>query len=60
MYNLEPLYGIILAFVFFGEGKMFHNEFYAGVGLIMLAIVLQMYRITRQKISDIRQKTGVE
>lgn len=60
MYNLEPLYGIILAFVFFGEGKMFHNEFYAGVGLIMLAIVLQMYRISRQKISDIRQKTGVE
>ena len=60
MYNLEPLYGIILAFVFFGEGKMFHNEFYAGVGLIMLAIVLQMYRISRQKISDIRQKTGVD
>ena len=57
MYNLEPLYGIILAFVFFGEGKMFHNEFYAGVGLIMLAIVLQMYRISRQKISDITQKT---
>ena len=60
MYNLEPLYGIILAFVFFGEGKMFHDEFYAGVGLIMLAIVLQMYRISRQKISNIRQKTGVE
>lgn len=49
MYNLEPLYGIILAFVFFGEGKMFHNEFYIGVALIMLAIVLQMYRIGRQK-----------
>ena len=60
MYNLEPLYGIILAFVFFGEGKMFHNEFYAGVGLIMLAIVLQMYRISRQKITDTSQKTVVE
>lgn len=48
MYNLEPLYGIILAFVFFGEGKMFHGEFYWGVGLIVLAIVLQMYRISKR------------
>ncbi len=48
MYNLEPLYGIILAFIFFGEGKMFHGEFYAGVGLIVLAIVFQMYRVSRQ------------
>jgi len=48
MYNLEPLYGIFLAFVFFGEGKTFHNEFYLGVGLIVLAIVLQMYRISKR------------
>ncbi len=45
MYNLEPLYGIILAFVFFGEGASFHKEFYIGVLLIMLAIVLQMIRL---------------
>jgi drug/metabolite transporter (DMT)-like permease len=50
MYNLEPLYGIILAFVFFGEGKMFHDEFYWGVALIVLAIVLQMYRVSRKKV----------
>ena len=48
MYNLEPLYGIILAFVFFGEGKSFHNEFYVGVALILLAIVLQMFRLLRK------------
>lgn len=48
MYNLEPLYGIILAFVFFGEGKSFHQEFYMGVALILLAIVLQMVRLLRQ------------
>ena len=48
MYNLEPLYGIILAFVFFGEGKMFHNEFYWGVALIVMAIVLQMYRVGKK------------
>lgn len=49
MYNLEPLYGIILAFVFFEEGHLFHNEFYIGVALILLAILLQMFRLSRQK-----------
>jgi drug/metabolite transporter (DMT)-like permease len=49
MYNLEPLYGIVLAFIFFGEGESFHNEFYLGVLLILLAIVLQMFRLMRYK-----------
>ena len=48
MYNLEPLYGIILAFVFFEEGKTFHKEFYIGVSLILFAIVLQMFRLIQQ------------
>jgi drug/metabolite transporter (DMT)-like permease len=47
MYNLEPVYGIILAFIFFGEGKMFKNEFYVGVILIMLALFLQVMRLRR-------------
>jgi drug/metabolite transporter (DMT)-like permease len=48
MYNLEPVYGIILAFIFFGEGKMFKNEFYIGVILIMLALFLQVMRLRQQ------------
>jgi drug/metabolite transporter (DMT)-like permease len=48
MYNLEPVYGIILAFVFFGEGKMFHGAFYIGVVLIMLALALQVLRLSKQ------------
>ena len=47
MYNLEPLYGIVLAFVFFGEGKTFHKEFYIGVALILLAVILQMLRLLK-------------
>ncbi|MDB5203585.1 MAG: EamA family transporter [Ferruginibacter sp.] len=47
-YNLEPVYGIILAFIFFQENKMLHNQFYIGLGLIILAIVLQMVRVFRQ------------
>jgi drug/metabolite transporter (DMT)-like permease len=44
-YNLEPLYGIILAFIFFKENKDINLYFYAGVGLILLAVLLQMYRV---------------
>lgn len=44
-YNLEPVYGIMLAFIFFDEGKMLHNEFYLGLALIILAIALQMVRV---------------
>lgn len=44
-YNLEPLYGIILAFFVFKENKMFNNHFYLGLLLILLSIVLQMIRV---------------
>ena len=47
-YSLEPVYGIILAFVFLNENKDLHREFYLGVLLILLAVVLQMLRIRRE------------
>ncbi|MFZ1305054.1 MAG: DMT family transporter [Ferruginibacter sp.] len=47
-YNLEPVYGIILAFIFFRENENLNPAFYFGVGLILLAVVLQMLRIRRQ------------
>ncbi len=47
-YNLEPVYGIILAFIFFNENENLHREFYFGVLLILLAVALQMLRIRKQ------------
>ncbi len=46
-YNLEPVYGIILAFIFFKENEHLNREFYIGVALILLAVVLQMLRIRK-------------
>ena len=43
-YNLEPVYGIILAFIIFKENKDLSTRFYYGVGLILLAVILQMWR----------------
>jgi drug/metabolite transporter (DMT)-like permease len=47
-YNLEPVYGIIMAFIFFKENKELNYQFYIGVGLILLAVILQMVRVYHQ------------
>ena len=44
-YNFEPVYGIILAFIFFRENKDLNSQFYTGVGLIILAVLLQTMRV---------------
>ena len=40
-FNLEPVYSIILAFVFFNEGKEVNFSFYIGLALVMTSVVLQ-------------------
>ncbi len=45
--NLEPVYGIILAFIIFKENEKLNNSFYAGVSLIAVSVIWQMIRITR-------------
>lgn len=46
--NLEPIYGILLAFVIFQENKDLSPGFYWGFGLIALAVALQMLRVTKK------------
>ncbi|MFT4023061.1 MAG: DMT family transporter [Flavihumibacter sp.] len=48
-YNLEPVYGILMAFVIFGENKNLGWNFYLGLCLILLAVLLQMYRVRRSR-----------
>jgi drug/metabolite transporter (DMT)-like permease len=47
-YNLEPLYGVMLAFLVYKEHQMLNAQFYLGIGLILLAILLQMWRVLRK------------
>ncbi len=46
-YNLEPVYGILLAFLVYQENKHLDWSFYVGLFLIILAVVLQTYRVYR-------------
>jgi drug/metabolite transporter (DMT)-like permease len=48
-YNLEPVYGILLAFVVFGENKLLGNEFFIGLILIAAAVMVQMMRVKNGK-----------
>lgn len=47
-YNLEPIYGILLAFIFFKENRLFHYEFFIGLSLILLSILLHTLMVIRQ------------
>ena len=47
--NLEPVYGILLAFILFKENEKLNNSFYMGFSLIVLSVVLQMLRVVRRK-----------
>jgi drug/metabolite transporter (DMT)-like permease len=47
--NLEPVYGIILAFVVYHENKYLSKWFYYGFALILIAVVLQMMRVVNSR-----------
>jgi len=44
-YNMEPVYGIILAFVVFKENKLLDIHFYLGLALILFSVILQTARV---------------
>lgn len=52
-YNLEPVYGIILAFIFYKENEELNYQFYIGVALILLSVILQMCRVYFQQKSPL-------
>lgn len=49
-YNLEPVYGILLAFLVYKENKLLGWNFYVGLSIIVLAVFLQMLRVYRTRI----------
>jgi len=47
-FNLEPVYAIILAFLFFNESKELNLSFYIGLLFVMLSVILQTLISTRK------------
>ncbi len=51
--NLEPVYGIFLAFLVFGNKEQMAPEFYYGAALILATVVLNGYLKTKRKINKL-------
>ncbi len=59
--NLEPVYGMVLAFILYKENKDLDKGFYIGVGLILLSVLLQMFRMLRPLSPGfIEEKGGID
>jgi drug/metabolite transporter (DMT)-like permease len=48
-FNLEPLYGILLAFLLYKENKDLSAGFYYGLALILLSVLLHSIRVIQKK-----------
>jgi drug/metabolite transporter (DMT)-like permease len=48
-YNLEPVYGILLAFLVYAENKYLGPGFYAGFALILGTVLLQTWRTWKRE-----------
>lgn len=46
-FNLEPVYGILLAFLLYNEHEMLGPSFYAGISIIILTVVWQTLKVWR-------------
>ena len=49
-YNLEPVYGIFLAFAIYHENQELDKSFYIGLVFILLAVFLQTFRVWKKKV----------
>jgi len=47
--NLEPVYGIILAFIILGDAERMHTDFYLGAILILITVILNGIFKTRER-----------
>jgi drug/metabolite transporter (DMT)-like permease len=48
-YNLEPVYGVLLAFVVFKENKLLSKWFYIGFSIIAAALIIHALLLAKQE-----------
>ncbi|WP_163410252.1 DMT family transporter [Flavobacterium ajazii] len=51
-FNLEPIYAIVIAFLFFNESKSVNTSFYVGILFIISSVALQTYTSSKEKSLD--------
>jgi drug/metabolite transporter (DMT)-like permease len=53
-YNLEPIYGIVLAILFFGESEIMSTNFYYGAILILLTVLLNGFVKNKPRLFNLK------
>jgi drug/metabolite transporter (DMT)-like permease len=48
-FNLEPVYGILLAFIIYKENKLLSRWFYIGFALIAAALLIHVLMLIKKK-----------
>lgn len=48
-FNLEPVYGIFLAIILFGESRDFDRSFFAGLSLIAASLIIHIVMLIRKE-----------
>ncbi|MBK6935934.1 MAG: DMT family transporter [Chitinophagaceae bacterium] len=62
-YNLEPVYGILLAFMVYRENKYLSNEFYIGFIVIAIALLIHLFlllKVERKLIAHASERISQE
>ena len=58
-FNLEPIYGILLAFIVYQENKLLSKWFYIGFALIAAALIIHVLLIAKQERKILAEATQV-
>ncbi len=56
--NLEPVYGIFLAFLVFGNKEQMDPQFYFGAAIILTTVIFNGYLKTKRKINKLSGKSS--
>ena len=54
-YNLEPVYGIILALLIFGESELMSANFYYGAIIILTAVIIDALLKNRPNLFKVKR-----
>lgn len=59
-YNLEPVYGVLLAFFMFGENEDLGSSFFIGFAVIMSSLLIHTWLMHKQAVKDKQLVTAAQ
>ena len=48
-FNLEPVYGIVLAFIIYNENQLLSKWFFVGIALVAISLIIHIFLLVKVK-----------